>query len=84
MQAVPQKAFVPWRFRQQAAPPVDALQIGTYGWLQVHLVRRTVIQRLRTLAMSNLAPPVIVSVPSSFIAVPPRMFLQAVNRASTT
>lgn len=83
MQTVPQKTYVPWQFRKQAAPPVDAMQIGAYGWLQIHLVRRTTIQRLRTLAMWNLGAPVVVSVVGAFIAPEPRFYLQAVNRSAS-
>jgi hypothetical protein len=78
MQTVPNKSFVPWRFRRQAGLFDGTPTVSQHGWLSIQLVRRWNAQRVR--AMWDLRPPTVVT---PFMPPPLMLRLQAVNRGSS-
>jgi hypothetical protein len=78
----PTPRFVPWRFRLRPSTlPKSFEEKPAYGWLTVHLVRTP--RQTLLLSRSKLRPPILFASAPQGAVLPPRVYLQAVNRSST-
>ena len=74
----PSPTYVPWPWRRRPHLDQPYDNPPSPGWISINLVRRPKSPRLRT--MYRLGAPMLAVVTTN---PPPRVYLQAVNRAST-